>query len=236
MRSVRHLGSGLTFGILAFAALDAVFATVQAAQPGRLSGASIHELINGATVHMHTPVGTVVPVTYAEDGTVSGKTSGMVAYYLGGAQDRGRWWIKGRRLCQKWNTWFNGETKCIEIRRQGRKFHWKDRNGKTGVATIASRPNTVVAKRKTKKAFEKPYSLGVAIEPAEELAPAAVAQTPTRTVTARAVTKPRRQVAKPSRAVPAPRRVTFQTPPPLPVRPFTRHALVKTSSWAMRAH
>ena len=77
------------------------------AKPRDLTGAQIRETITGAVIHMHTPLGTVVPVKYAEDGSLSGR-AGSVAFFLGAAKDRGKWWVKGRQLCQKWSVWFRG--------------------------------------------------------------------------------------------------------------------------------
>ncbi len=109
------------------------------AKPRDLTGAQIRKTITGATIHMHTPLGTVVPVTYAEDGSLRGK-AGSVAFFLGAARDRGKWWVKGRELCQKWSVWFRGKTRCIRVKRVGRKFYWRDGDGESGTATIVSQP------------------------------------------------------------------------------------------------
>ena len=224
----------LMLAVVAFGVANLANSSAEAAQPGRLSGASIQELVTGATVNMHTPVGTIVPVKYAEDGTVTGTTSGVVAYYLGASKDRGRWWIKGRRLCQQWKVWFSGKPKCIEIRRQGQKFHWKDLDGKTGVATLVRPANAKIAKRKTSKPLGKPYSLGTA--------PADVAALPTVTQPAlvKRRAKPRKTTASRRKVAVAKTRRAARKPvalrsPPLPVRPAVRQAFVKTSSWTMRA-
>jgi len=219
-------------GAPAFVAGLAAFAPADAAQPGHLSGKTIHELVSGATINMHTPVGTVIPVTYAVDGTLSGRTSGIVAYYLGASSDRGQWWIRGRKLCHKWNIWFDRAPTCIAIRRQGRKFHWRDGKGKTGVATIAKRGTVTAAPAPAiSKRFRKPYSLGAAAALPETGRPVIRAATPVK----RVAPTPRRARA---RAAPAKRHQPHATPriprPLLPVRPVFRNSAVRTSSWTMR--
>jgi hypothetical protein len=33
--------------------------------------------------------------------------------------DKGRWWVKGNRLCVSWSNWTNGKATCGRIRRAG---------------------------------------------------------------------------------------------------------------------
>lgn len=238
MRFVHELRRGLTIGLMTAGISSISLPSVEAATPGRMSGEAIHELVLGATVHMHTPTGSVVPVVYGEDGTLSGQTaSSFIAYYLGAAKDRGRWWIKGRKLCQQWKVWFSAKPKCIAIRRQGKKFHWRDEEGKTGVATIANRPRTVVAeKSRPTKTLSKPYSLGAVETPIATL-PAVrepVKRLERRTPRKKAQSSVKRRTVR--RIAQSRRAVAFRTPPPLPVRPASRHAYAKTSSWTMRTN
>ncbi len=224
MRFVHPLRLGLAISVILVGLSTLAAIPANAATPGRMSGDAIKELVLGATVHMHAPSGSIVPVVYGEDGTLTGQTSGFIAYYLGAAKDRGRWWIKGRKLCQKWNVWFKRKQKCITIRRQGQKFHWRDDEGKTGVATIASRPNRVVATRsRPVKSFKKPYSLGAPEAPIASLPKVRQPVKSGRNIPKRARTT--RTVARKAAA--------YRTPPPLPARPASRQALVKTSSWTM---
>ncbi len=122
-----------------------------AGQPPPLPGGEIKQLISGTKVHLHTPVGSVLPVLYRQNGTLVGQAGTMLGFYLGATRDEGKWWIANSKLCQKWNTWFKGKKNCLDIRRRGADFHWDDGKGESGLATIVSRSKTVVAARTRKK-------------------------------------------------------------------------------------
>lgn len=128
-----------------------------------LSGEEIRKLISDQTVHIHTPLGTVMPVEIGADGSLSGKAGG-VAFYLGSRTDRGRWWIAGSKLCQKWNNWFNRKSNCMTVRQKGKKIFWRDTKGETGVATIVSYRTVAEIpkkkKRKPKKLTTAAFGLG----------------------------------------------------------------------------
>ncbi len=116
-----------------------VFATAaSAAEPPPLAGPAIRELVAGATVEIDTPVGSKIPMQYAPHGTVAGDAPDL-AFYLGAASDRGSWWVSGDRLCQKWRTWFDAATHCLQLRQAGNLIHWQREDGKTGTATIVRR-------------------------------------------------------------------------------------------------
>ncbi len=190
-----------------------------AAASGRaqlLSGDALKSLIPGAILQHDTPIGTVVPVSYGKDGTLAGR-AGAVAFFLGSATDRGRWWVAGSKLCHKWTVWFEAKRHCIVLRRSGRKIVWDDGKGETGTATlIAYRP----AKR-TRVASSK----SARIAAARVVRKPAVKRRPIRTV--RASTRPiapKRGTAKPRATMPKARKVIVRTPRVPPVR-----AVVKTT-------
>jgi hypothetical protein len=109
-------------------------AAVQA-QASDLSGQQINELLAGATVELDTPVGTKLPVRYGRDGKLLGEAGGL-AWYLGAPTDRGRWWVEAGALCHKWSRWFEAETQCLRLRKEGRVIHWRRHDGNAGTATI----------------------------------------------------------------------------------------------------
>jgi hypothetical protein len=113
-----------------------------AAEPATLSGQALKDAVTGATIEIDTPIGTKVPIRYHEDGSMTGE-AGAVAYFLGGATDRGRWWVMNDQLCQKWSKWLDAETHCMVLRRRGRQVNWRREDGKTGTATLISRPAQV---------------------------------------------------------------------------------------------
>ena len=120
----------------AIAAACLCAATVAEAQPDRLSGAEISQLVAGATIEIDTPLGTKLPIRYAADGKVAGQ-AGDLASYLGAASDTGRWWVASDQLCHKWNRWFDSEPQCLRLRKQGRTIHWRSQDGNSGTAMIA---------------------------------------------------------------------------------------------------
>jgi hypothetical protein len=104
-----------------------------------LSSEAIREAVTGATVHLDTPLGTVLPLHFKEDGSITG-AAGSLAFYLGSANDRGRWWVAGGRLCWRWSRWFDAEQSCMQIRRRGVRVEWSRDDGKSGTATIVHKP------------------------------------------------------------------------------------------------
>ncbi len=94
--------------------------------------------IPGAQINLDTPLGSVVPVKYDEDGSLKGK-AGAVAFFLGSQTDNGKWWISGSRLCQQWKTWFNGQKSCVKVyRHDENRIAWIDQDGDKGTGTIVA--------------------------------------------------------------------------------------------------
>lgn len=111
------------------------------AQGEPLSGDAISEAVAGAAVHIDAPMGGVLPVVFSQGGSLTG-TAGPLRYFLGSESDRGRWWVTNDRLCLKWSKWFDAETSCMRVRRQGAKVTWLRDDGKTGSATIVAQDKT----------------------------------------------------------------------------------------------
>ena len=106
------------------------------AEPAALHGDALRQLAAGRTVHLHSPYG-VLPVSFNANGTLSGSASGTLAAYLGSTSDRGRWSVKGNRICQTFSKWFDGATHCLQVRQDGRRIHWQRDDGLSGTATIS---------------------------------------------------------------------------------------------------
>lgn len=101
-----------------------------------MSTAELKQSIPGAIIHLDTPLGSVVPIAYAADGTIEGK-AGAVAFYLGSERDKGKWWIENNAVCHQWNIWFDGKKKCLSVNlKQGNRVEWSDQDGGTGTATV----------------------------------------------------------------------------------------------------
>lgn len=119
-------------------------AMVVQAQSADLTGEQIKDLLADATVEINTPIGTKLPVHCGRDGKLRGE-AGDLAWYLGGATDRGRWWVAGDQVCFKWNRWFSSEPQCLRLRKEGRIVRWRKQDGSSGTASITVAASTKVA-------------------------------------------------------------------------------------------
>ncbi len=115
------------------------------------SGEALRHAVAGKTVHIDTPIGTTLPISYLPDGTLTG-TAGALGFVLGSTSDQGKWWVKGDRVCQRWSKWFDGETRCVLVRQHGRRIEWESDDGKSGTGTIVA----MAAPMPTRN----PYTLG----------------------------------------------------------------------------
>lgn len=167
-----------TFAVSCFCA-GAAFA----AEPVRLKGATIKSLIgSGAMIELDTPLGTRIPIQFSPDGQMRGE-AGAVASYLGAAQDAGRWWISGDKLCQQWARWLDGQKQCMTLQQNGRQILWESDQGKSGTATLTAKPNTQTAMASS----PAPFGLGGA----EAASAAQTAARPAREVDAFVMTAPK---------------------------------------------
>ena len=113
--------------------------TVAYAEPQPLAGSAIRETFAGSTIELDTPLAATVPIHYLDNGQVTGE-AGNLSWLLGSATDKGRWWVEKDRLCHKWKTWFEAENQCLRLRQDGDRLFWVRDDGKTGTATLISRP------------------------------------------------------------------------------------------------
>lgn len=125
----------------ALAALALAWPGLVNAEPVLVTSKELHAFVPGSTVNIDTPIGTILPVTYAGDGSFSAE-AGKLSFFLGSDRDHGRWWIKGDKLCQHWENWFDAETTCLELRSEGQKLYWRRDDGKEGTATLSVKPAT----------------------------------------------------------------------------------------------
>jgi Bacterial SH3 domain len=123
-----------------------LLATDAHAGSAALSGDEIKQMVAGAVFEVDTPLGTKLPISYAEDGRMSAE-AGALAYLLGSPTDSGNWWISGNRLCQKWRRWFDGAQHCLRLSQDGTRVVWRRDDGETGTASIARRSEHQLAAR-----------------------------------------------------------------------------------------
>jgi hypothetical protein len=107
------------------------------AEPQALGPDALKQALSGKTVFLDTPFGVAVPITYHGNGLMSGK-AGLLSYFLGAENDRGRWWVLEGKLCQRWFKWLDAEPSCMRLTFDGNKIAWRRDDGLAGTATIAS--------------------------------------------------------------------------------------------------
>lgn len=103
-----------------------------------LRGDAICEAVNGKRIYLAIPFGGEFPLYYQRDGKVdgSGETVGLGRFFR--PNDSGKWWIEEEtRLCQQWESWYEGRKFCFELRRlPGDKLAWYRDDGERGIARI----------------------------------------------------------------------------------------------------
>ena len=107
------------------------------AAPAILDDDALKHVLPGKTVHLDTPLGVSIPITYHANGLMSGR-AGMLSYILGADNDRGRWWVEHGKLCQKWFKWLDAKPNCMRVRLDGPKVYWQADDGTNGTATITA--------------------------------------------------------------------------------------------------
>ncbi len=102
-----------------------------------LAAEDIREQITGKRIFLAVPFGGEFPLFYRRDGRVDGSGEAVGLGRLARPNDSGRWWISGNRLCQRWQTWYDGKQMCFQlISIGGDKLRWNQDNGDTGTARI----------------------------------------------------------------------------------------------------
>jgi hypothetical protein len=121
-----------------FAALAAgLGAGASEARANPLSAAELREAVTGKTVFLRTQ-GIEVPISYRGNGTMQGRLRAFAAAFAGGARstDTGKWWIADGQLCQRWNSWLDGQSYCYRLSRNGTQVRWHRNDGRSGTARI----------------------------------------------------------------------------------------------------
>lgn len=114
-----------------------VLGGAQAHAETALAGDALRTAISGKTVFLNIS-GFELPIQYSSRGTMKG-SMGTVAAALArgdGSSDRGKWWVDGDQLCQKWYTWMEGQTYCYKLSRAGNNVRWVRSDGRSGTARI----------------------------------------------------------------------------------------------------
>ena len=127
----------MRFGALVIAMTLALPVTAARAEPVPLSGDALRKAVSGKIVFLNIS-GFELPIRYAPNGRLTGKMSAVAASFArgDGAQDRGKWWVAGDRLCQQWSSWMDGKTYCYRLTVTGAAVRWVRNDGRSGTARI----------------------------------------------------------------------------------------------------
>ena len=131
----------LTAAALMALMLGATIAVSEAAEAksASLAGDELRKAVSGKTVYLKIS-GFDLPIRYAAGGAMSGSMNTVMAALArgDGASDRGKWWIAGNQLCQRWNVWMDGKSYCYKFTVSGSAVHWVRNDGRSGTARIGN--------------------------------------------------------------------------------------------------
>ncbi|MGD1887296.1 MAG: hypothetical protein ACFB01_09285 [Cohaesibacteraceae bacterium] len=123
--------------LAAIAALAAFTASPQLAHADRFSAGDIRSQSIGHTIYLAAPFGGEFPLNYRSNGRVDGDGEALGIGRWIQPRDTGRWWIDGNRLCQQFQTWYNGTPMCFDLTRTSTTtLNWLRDNGESGRARI----------------------------------------------------------------------------------------------------
>lgn len=113
------------------------FGAAQANAETALSGDALRNAVSGKTVFLKIS-GFELPIQYSSRGTMKGSMGTIAAAFSrgDGSSDRGKWWVDGDQLCQKWYTWMEGQTYCYKLSQNGNQVRWVRNDGRSGTARI----------------------------------------------------------------------------------------------------
>ncbi len=123
--------------LLTAAFFTLAFGAAFAAEPVSLSGDELRKAVSGKTVYLRIS-GFELPIRYSPGGSMAG-SMGAVASTLArgdGASDRGKWWVSGSQLCQRWSSWMEGKSYCYKFTLNGKSVRWVRNDGRSGTARI----------------------------------------------------------------------------------------------------
>lgn len=103
-----------------------------------LAGDELRRAVAGKRVYLSVPFGGEFPLFYRPDGRVDGSGEAVGLGRFLKPSDSGRWWVDGQKLCQKWQTWYDGRVFCFTVTPRGPdRIAWVRDDGEKGVARLA---------------------------------------------------------------------------------------------------
>lgn len=129
------LARGLGLALVAAGALAASGLPLAARTP--LGEREIKQTVTGKRIYLKTPFGGEFPLNYRRDGRVDGSGQAVGLGRFMQPEDQGRWWVAGNKLCQQWQTWYDGKRFCFELSKgEGDTLFWTRDDGLEGRARI----------------------------------------------------------------------------------------------------
>jgi hypothetical protein len=134
---LRHgLGAATVASVMAGAAVSAPASANT--ESGKLSGNDLRGAVAGKRIYLAVPLGGEFPLYYQPNGRVDGSGEAVGLGRFLKPSDSGRWWVSGDRLCQKWQTWYDGKVFCFTVSRSAPgRIDWVRDDGMKGTARIA---------------------------------------------------------------------------------------------------
>ncbi len=104
-----------------------------------MTASDIQANIIGRRVYLSAPLGGELPLHYSRDGSVDGTGEAIGLGKFLKPTDTGKWWIDNNRLCQQFQTWYDGKAMCFILNKiSPGKVFWRRDNGETGIARISN--------------------------------------------------------------------------------------------------
>jgi hypothetical protein len=102
-----------------------------------LEGSDLRRAVSGKRIYLSTPFGGEFPLFYRADGRVDGSGEAVGLGRFLKPNDSGRWWVDGARLCQQWQTWYDGRVFCFRVSDKGPgRIGWVRDDGEKGIARV----------------------------------------------------------------------------------------------------
>ena len=115
--------------IISIAASGSAFAS-------NLNDEQIKEVISNKKVVLKTTWG-AFPLRYDANKRVTGDGSGVGLARFFTPKETGSWWVASNKLCQKFPTWYDGQTFCFSLQKAGgNKLRWRRDDGYSGTALV----------------------------------------------------------------------------------------------------
>lgn len=123
--------------MLALVACTSAATIAEARTP--LSEREILQTVAGKRIYLKTPLGGEFPLYYKSNGLVNGSGDAVGLGRFMQPKDQGKWWVRGNRLCQKWQSWYDGKQFCFTLSKgEGDTLFWKRDDGLSGRARIGN--------------------------------------------------------------------------------------------------